>query len=102
MLLPDFIEQETWDAWITHRKKIRCPVDEKDPNDLTVKRVLRKLHNFHCQGYEADEMLQESIERGWSTVFMYRDAPRRQLTTKEQGNVRQINGMVAGAVKISK
>jgi hypothetical protein len=100
--LPDYIEQETWDAWIRHRKKKRCPVDDKDPRDLAVKRVIRKLTEFHIQGYQADEMLQESIERGWTTVFLYQDAPRRQSTPQEQNNVRQINGMVSSAFKVTK
>lgn len=94
MLLPDFIEQETWSAFEESRREMKKPLGE-----LARKRVIQKLTAFHCQGYVADEILGEAVERGWRTVFLYPDAPRRALTTQEQGNVRQIGAMVSTAIK---
>jgi hypothetical protein len=92
--LPDFIEQETWDAFEEARKEARKPLTE-----FAKKRVIHKLINFHCQGYIADEMLGEAIERGWRTVFMYQEAPRRNLSTAEKSNVSKITALTATAVK---
>jgi hypothetical protein len=92
--LPDYIEQETWDAFEEMRRKIKAPL-----TDFARKRVLHKLTEFHLQGYVAEEILGEAIERCWRSVFLTQDTPRRQLNGKEQNNVRQINGMVSSAFK---
>lgn len=92
--LPDFIEEETWSAFEDMRKKIKAPL-----NDLARKRVIHKLTEFHMQGYVADEILGEAVERCWRSVFLYPDAPRRKLTQQETNNVRQIGQLVEGAFK---
>ncbi len=89
MDLPDYIEQETWDAFEAKRKQMKFPLD-----DFTRKRVLKKLEGFHCQGYVADEMLAEAVERNWRTVFMYPDAPRRPQTQQEKQALGKIANLV--------
>jgi hypothetical protein len=92
--LPDFIDECTWTAFEESRRRNRCPL-----TDFARKRVINKLQEFHMQGYVADEILAEAIERGWRSVFLWNDAPRRQLNGIEKNNVHQINSMLGQAVK---
>jgi hypothetical protein len=95
--LPDFITDEVWDAFEEMRRKIKAPL-----TDFARKRVIHKLTEFHLQGYVAEEILGEAIERCWRSVFLTQDTPRRALNGKEQGNVRQINQMASSAFKVAK
>ena len=92
--IPDFIEQETWDAFEESRNEMKKPL-----TPLGRKRVIHKLLDFHCKGYNADEMLGEAVERRWRTVFMYADAPMRQLSTAEKSNVSKITQLCSAAVR---
>jgi hypothetical protein len=95
--LPDWIEESTWLAFEEMRRKIKAPL-----TDFARKRVIHKLTEFHLQGYVAEEILGEAIERCWRSVFLTQDTPRRSLNGKEQGNVRQINSMASQAFKAMK
>ena len=95
MILPDYIAQDTWEAFEDCRKRSRAPL-----TDFARKRVLKKLDDIHRQGYVADEVLAESVERGWRSVFLTPDSPRRQSTPQEQKNIERINGAVQQALKV--
>lgn len=88
MNLPAWIEQETWQAFEESRRRIRIPL-----TDFARKRILNKLEMYYRQGYVANEILAEAAERGWRSVFLTNDTPRRESTKEERHNVATIADM---------
>lgn len=94
--VPDYLDRELWDGFVEVRKKkgSRAPFTE-----LAAKLILRKLEEFHRQGYDANSCLEESIENAWSSVYISRNTRMRQLSTAEQSNVSKITHLASTAVK---
>lgn len=90
MNLPPWIDEDTWQAFEDSRRKIRIPL-----TDFARKRILSKLEMYHRNGYVANEILAEAAERGWRSVFLTNDTPRRELSTEERHNVSTIHQMTA-------
>lgn len=91
MTLPDYIEEDTWAGFEESRRRIRIPL-----TDFARKRILNKLEMFHRNGYVANELLAEAAERGWRSVFMYPDCPRRESTPAEKHTQATVMHMVQG------
>ena len=72
--IPGFIRPETWEAFCEVRriKGTRAPLTL-----FAAQRIIAKLVEFDRQGYDADEILATSAERGWTGVFLLPDTPRR-------------------------
>lgn len=66
MMLPDGIDPELWAAFVEMRKQMgkRAPFTQYAQH-----LVLKKLENFRDWGYDPNDSLRESIERGWRGVF---------------------------------
>ena len=62
--LPDWINKETWQAFVEHRQKLKAPMTIHAKN-LMVNR-LEKLNPDHLK---ANDMLNQSISSGWKGVF---------------------------------
>jgi len=63
-ILPDWIKPEVWSAFEEMRKKLKHPLTEY-AKILTIK----KLENLRREGNEPNEVLEQSIQRGWQGVF---------------------------------
>ena len=68
ILLPEFINQETWEAFLDMRRKKRVFPTEK-AQELLIKE-LEKLKN---QGHDPNEVLNQSIMRNYTGVFPLSD-----------------------------
>jgi hypothetical protein len=90
-LLPDYIDPEAWGGYCETRKAMgqRAPFTE-----YAKKLTLRKLEEFHRQGYDVNHILESAVERGWRGVFLTNDTPRRTLTQGEKQNVQKIAQLV--------
>ena len=75
MTLPAGIDKELWQAFVDMRKKMgtRAPFTE-----FGQKLVLMKLERFMEWGYDPNESLRESIERGWRGVFPQGEPKRKE------------------------
>lgn len=63
--LPQYIDSETWAAFIEMRK-----AHKKVPfTDYAQKLILKELMKFHSEGYDANNSLEQSIMKGWRGVF---------------------------------
>jgi uncharacterized protein YdaU (DUF1376 family) len=91
LVLPDWIEQETWDAFIQMRKKIGKP-----PTDFALKLILDKLTKFRAKGQDAKQILEKSITSGWQDVFEIK--PDKDLSKTGQMNQRVISGLTRGLI----
>lgn len=91
LVLPDWIEQETWDAFIQMRKRIGKP-----PTDYALKLILDKLAKYRAKGQDAKQILEKSITSGWQDVFEIK--PDKDLSKTGQMNQRVISGLTRGLI----
>jgi len=64
IVLPDFIDNETWDSFLSMRKTIKKPM-----MPLAVTRMINKLTSFHDKGHNVNEVLILSISNNWLDVY---------------------------------
>ena len=69
-VLPDWIPQETWDAFLQMRKRIKKPA-----TDYAIKLIIAKLERFKSNGQDVKQVLEKSITSGWQDVFEIKGNP---------------------------
>jgi hypothetical protein len=69
-VLPDWIEKETWDAFVQMRKRIGKP-----PTDYALKLIVDKLVRFKTNGQDIKQVLEKSITSSWQDVFEIKENP---------------------------
>jgi len=87
-ILPDWLNKETWEAYMETRKKKRAVPTEHGKTLL-----IKKLEEFRAAGDDPNEVLQRSIMNGWTGIFpldkkggqygAHKGSPR-QLTQRDQ------------------
>jgi hypothetical protein len=91
-MVPEYVDVEAWEGFC----EMRRAMGSKAPfTEYAKKLTLRKLEEFHRQGYDVNHILESAVERGWRGVFLTNDTPRRQLTQGEKQNVQKIASLVA-------
>ena len=60
IILPDFIDKETWDAYLKSRKK---------PTEHAIVLLIKKLWELRDAGDDPNEVLRRSIMNGWTGIF---------------------------------
>lgn len=63
-VLPDWVPQDHWRAWVEARTKAR-----KAPTDYAKRLAVLKLENLKEQGYAPAQVLMASAFNGWSGLF---------------------------------
>jgi len=62
---PDFISPVIWKDFLEHRKKLKAPL-----TDQARRLIFKKLEDWKsANGWNPDEILNQSIEKGWKGVF---------------------------------
>lgn len=62
--LPDFLPEKNWLDFVEHRIFIKKPMSPK-----AAELVMNKIHEFHNEGLNVVECLNEAIERNWQSIF---------------------------------
>ena len=62
--LPDWINSETWTAFLDHRKYIKKPASER-----AQKMILKQLEEWMNKGHDPNKVLETSIINGWQGIF---------------------------------
>jgi hypothetical protein len=75
--LPEAIRTEVWKAFVEHRKKLRKPMTNH-ARDLILKEC-EKL------GGDPNDLLDQSIRKGWQDVFPMKEQPPSQPTAEASG-----------------
>ena len=77
---PTCITFESWEAFveIRRRKGSRAPLTE-----YAAKLVIKKLIDADRQGYDAQHMIDEAIENGWTTVWVTQRPPNVNNSAQE-------------------
>jgi uncharacterized protein YdaU (DUF1376 family) len=67
-VVPDWVDQETWEAWEQMRVKIRKPLTDK------ARRLnLTKLAELRSQGQNPNAIIDQSTANGWAGFYAYKD-----------------------------
>lgn len=92
--IPTCITAESWADFVEVRraKGKRAPWTKG-----AAKRVAAKLIEADRQGYDAQYMIDQAIERGWTSVFVGDDTPRRDLAAKNTSEYLERRQAVNGA-----
>lgn len=74
--IPDWIPQETWQAYKEFRIRKKAPL-----TDLAVKKTIIELEKLKKSGHNPKDVLEQSVYRGWTGVFPIRDNQKSQDQT---------------------
>ncbi len=90
--IPEYIDIEAWTGFLEMRKLkgSRAPLTE-----YAKKLILRKLEEFHRQGYDVNDILETTVERGWTSVYITNETRRRQMTPVDKANQAKVMALVA-------
>ncbi len=89
--LPEWINQNTWEAFMEVRKKRRSP-----NTNHAKKLLINELQNLRDQGYDPEEVMNQSIMRGWAGVF-----PIKNNGDRHASNQRNITGASSSGLRAS-
>ncbi len=83
---PTCVTLESWEAFVElrRRKGQRAPLTE-----YAAKMVIRRLIEADLQGYDAQHMIDEAIEKGWTTVYIGTHTPRQSRAANKTANYLQ-------------
>ena len=73
---PSFIDAEAWSAYCEMRKAMPRHIPF---TDAAAKMVIRKLVQFHGQGYDTAYILMEATMRSWRGMFIPEGCPMRNV-----------------------
>jgi len=73
--LPDWLDKDTWAAFLEIRKKKKIPSTEHALN-----LIIKELGKFKDSGNEPNTVLEKSIMSGWTGVFPLKDGGRNDGT----------------------
>lgn len=92
--IPEWIPLESWNSFVAMRKKMRKPLTE-----YAVLLVIKKLQRLRDSGHNAREILDTSVERGWSSVYEPQNGNgngKAQTESRTQRILRRLNEQDAG------
>ena len=71
--LPEWIDEFRWEQFKIHRNQMR-----KKMTSYAEFLMVEKLRKFREEGYDANELLDLAIERGWQSVFIPPDMKKNK------------------------
>jgi len=79
--IPEWINKETWDAFVEMRKVIKKPMTQR-----AVVLMVNKLERFKNEGHIINEILNQSIINNWQDVFELRGTDGKRQGKSTGGN----------------
>ena len=76
---PDYIDEYVWEQYQIHRKNIK-----KTMTDYQEHLCFIKLERARNNGHDPNELINESIEKGWQGIHIP-DKPAGQTTSRNRG-----------------
>jgi hypothetical protein len=81
-VLPEWINKNTWNAFLEMRKKKRAP-----PTDYAIELLIKKLEGFKNQGMIPDEVLNQSITNNWTDIYPLKDVQNGKTNSANNGKI---------------
>jgi uncharacterized protein YdaU (DUF1376 family) len=82
--LPEWIPVDSWDGFVEMRKRLRKPLTTK-----ATELILAKLDNLRSLGHPPKAVLEQSIERGWQSVFELKQE-QQSFNSKPQAKMKSV------------
>ncbi|KKK46857.1 hypothetical protein LCGC14_3161050 [marine sediment metagenome] len=79
IIIPNWIPKKTWDTFLEMRKKIKAPM-----TDQAIKLAINKLEKLKEEGYESEDVLNESILNNWKGLFPIKNYQRKEKRYDEE------------------
>ena len=79
-ILPEWINQVTWDDFILMRKTKRNP-----PTDRAKRDLVRDLEILKAKGEDIDLVIAQSIKHGWLTFYEVKDTTKKEPAKNSSG-----------------
>jgi len=83
--IPAFVKADLWNEFLRIRIKLKAV-----NSDLAITGILNKLEKFKAKGHDPNDLIQNSIEGSWKTVF----EPRASKQTKTSGTDELLNDFI--------
>jgi uncharacterized protein YdaU (DUF1376 family) len=75
VVLPDWVDHQIWKDFLEHRQKLKAPMTDK-----AKKMMLNELEALMATGNQPNEVLRQSMLRGWKGVFELKGNNNGQIT----------------------
>ena len=87
MILPAWVNRESWDGWCEVRAEMkRVPFTER------AKRIaIAKLEEWNAQGYDVNFILDHATLSGWRGLWLPIETPRRIVQRPATSNAAQMS-----------
>jgi Helix-turn-helix domain len=85
-ILPDWIPQETWDAFMDSRKKLKA----RDTG-YAKKLIVTALDGFRAKGFDPIEIINTSIRSGWKDVYAPKKVNEPAIKNKTYHDLSKMN-----------
>jgi len=84
--LPEFLPKKSWQEFIEHRRQMKKPM-----TSLAIEKLLKRLGEYHQQGYDVVAMIDTAIERQWLTLYPPHTPPENTHGRAYDSHVEQSN-----------
>lgn len=82
--IPDWLDDEAWNDWVSHRKSMRKPLTSR-----AAELCFKELAELRRQGFDPVQIINTSILNGWQGLFAPKQQTARGGQTNGQGGNRQ-------------
>ncbi len=63
--LPEWLSVSVWKSWVEYRRDLKKPIKSQQ----TVTQAINLLERCKCNGYQPEEIINQSIANGWQGLF---------------------------------
>lgn len=63
--LPEWLSSSAWTSWVAYRRDLKKPIKSQQ----TVTQAINLLDRCRCNGYQPEEIINQSIANGWQGLF---------------------------------
>lgn len=63
--LPEWLSSSAWTSWVAYRRDLKKPIKSQQ----TVTQAINLLDRCRCNGYQPEEVINQSIANGWQGLF---------------------------------
>jgi hypothetical protein len=81
--LPEYIDNQLWNDFMDMRSKKKVPNTDRAKSLL-----IAKLSKFHNDGFDTTKIIEDSIERGWTSVFLTNEVMKNGTKYSQTNNIK--------------
>lgn len=90
-MLPDFIPQEAWEAYLLMRKQMG---KKHQATEYAQKLLINKLTVWKTEGADVEAIINQSIERSWTGLFPVQQLKLDKQAPQHAGTVEKTKALI--------